>query len=86
LCPQGELKTNYDDKCLDYNYGNGNVYMHSCHGGKNQQWYIDSQGALKTKYDDKCMDYNYNNANVYMHGCHHQPNQQWKLPEDAECK
>ena len=35
----GELKTEQDDLCLDYNYGNGNVYMHPCHGGANQQWY-----------------------------------------------
>jgi hypothetical protein len=27
----GELKTEVDDNCLDYDYNSGNVYMHPCH-------------------------------------------------------
>merc|ERR1719253_1716446 len=81
------LKTERDNKCLDYNYGNGNVYMHRCHGGSNQNWYFDgdtvrirSEGLhLKTKRDNKCLDYNYNNGNVYMHDCHGGGNQQWYI-------
>jgi len=71
------LSTKHDGKCLDYNPGDKNVYMHKCHDGKNQKWYIDSFGNLKTKHDDKCLDYNPGNGNVYMHKCHDDKNQQW---------
>merc|ERR1719183_2045628 len=70
------LKSRYDDKCMDYNYNNDNVYMHPCHKGSNQQWYMEDE-ALKTKYGPKCLDYNYNNNNVYMHPCHSGANQHW---------
>jgi len=75
--PARPLRTRHDSKCLDYNYGNQNVYMHSCHGGSNQQWFIDGEKHLKTKYNNKCLDYNYNNKNVYMHDCHTGDNQKW---------
>jgi len=86
LCPQGELKTNHDDKCLDYNYGNGNVYMHSCHGGSNQNWYLNGKGQLKTRYNDLCLDYHYGNNNVYMHRCHGGKNQQWYIDSQGALK
>merc|ERR550514_2006840 len=47
----GELKTEYDDNCLDYNYNDGNVYMHPCHGGSNQAWHINPDGTMGTSYD-----------------------------------
>ena len=59
------MKTQWDDKCLDYNYNNGNVYMHDCHGGTNQVWHINTDGTMGTSYDGKCLDYNYNTMNVY---------------------
>lgn len=70
------LKSRYDSKCMDYNYNNGNVYMHNCHNQANQLWYMDSE-RLKTKYNDLCLDMNHNNGNVYMHACHAGSNQQW---------
>merc|ERR1719313_2154994 len=79
----GELKTEWDDLCLDYNYGNGNVYMHPCHGGANQQWYFTATGELKTQWDDLCLDYNYNDGNVYMHPCHGGTNQVWHINTDG---
>ena len=79
--PTGELKTQYDDKCLDYNYGNGNVYMHPCHGGTNQKWHILPDGSMGTEWDAKCLDYNYNTMNVYMHDCHGGSNQKWVHPQ-----
>merc|ERR1719313_2401772 len=82
--PTGELKTEYDDHCLDYNYGNGNVYMHPCHGGANQQWYFEpGTGMLKTEWDDKCLDYNTGNGNVIMWECHGDQNQQWHINPDG---
>ena len=87
----GALMTAYDKLCLDYNPSSANVYMYTCHGGKNQQWHFDGQ-LLKTKHDDKCLDYNYNNMNVYMHKCHGKANQQWyfngqilKTKKDDKC-
>jgi len=74
--PQLALMTEYDNKCLDYNVGNNNVYMHPCHGGKNQQWSLNGQ-LLKTKYDNKCLDYNFSGTNIYMHSCHSGDNQKW---------
>merc|ERR1719267_190516 len=73
----GEMKTEWDDLCLDYNYGNQNVYMHPCHGGTNQKWHINPDGSMGTGWDDLCLDYNYGNQNVYMHPCHGGANQQW---------
>jgi len=57
-------------KCLEYNTGNNNVYMHHCHGGANQQWYLDGE-QMKTKWDDKCLDYSADDAskNLYMKPC-----------------
>ena len=62
--PTGELKTQYDDKCLDYDMGNSNTIMWDCHGGTNQQWHINPDGTMGTAADGKCLDYNYNNMNV----------------------
>jgi hypothetical protein len=79
----GELKTEYDTHCLDYNYNDGNVYMHPCHGGSNQQWYFTAEGMMKTQYDDKCLDYNTGNQNVVMWDCHGDVNQQWHINPDG---
>merc|ERR1719217_1234298 len=81
--PPGELKTEYDSNCLDYNYNDNNVYMHPCHGGANQQFYFTPTGELKTQHDDKCLDYNYGNGNVYMHPCHGGTNQKWHINPDG---
>lgn len=69
------MRTN---KCLEYNTGNGAVYMHHCHGGLNQQWYFDGE-QLKTKYDDNCLDYAYDDPTkgLYMKPCHGESNQKW---------
>ena len=37
------LKTRHDNKCMDYNFNNQNVYVHDCHSGTNQQWFLDSE-------------------------------------------
>jgi len=72
------MKSRHDNsnKCLDYHYGNQNVYMHACHGGSNQKWYMADE-RLKTNYNDRCLDMDFNNNNVYMHACHSGSNQQW---------
>merc|ERR1719313_1104083 len=79
----GELKTEWDDLCLDYNYNDQNVYMHPCHGGANQQWFFTAAGELKTQWDDLCLDYNYGIQNVYMHPCHGGTNQKWHINPDG---
>jgi len=71
---------------LDYNYNNKNVYMHGCHDGQNQQWYLDDAGRLKTKHDGYCLDYNHNNKNVYMHKCHDGKNQKWYFDNAGRLK
>lgn len=70
------VKSRHSQQCLDYNYNTHNVFMHNCHSGTNQKWYMDNE-RLTTDYDDKCLDMDYNNNNVYMHGCHGGSNQQW---------
>lgn len=69
------MRTN---KCLDYNTGSGDVYMHHCNGGLTQQWYFDGE-QLKTKYDNKCLDYAYDDSakGIYMKPCHGGSNQKW---------
>merc|ERR1719421_953304 len=79
--PAGELKTEWDANCLDYNTGNGNVIMWDCHGAENQQWHINPDGTMGTAWDNKCLDYNYNDMNVYMHPCHGGANQIWVHPQ-----
>jgi hypothetical protein len=82
--PQGVLKTEHDEtKCLDYNFNNGNVYMHDCHTDDNQLWYFSTAGELKTLHDGKCLDYNYRSGNVYMHDCHGGANQKWHINPDG---
>jgi len=85
------IKSHKDLKCMDYNYDNHTVYMHSCHGKANQQWYM-QEGMLRTFYDDKCLDYNYDTGNAYMHPCHGKSNQKWyvenfllKSVHDGKC-
>jgi len=70
------LKTEYDDKCMDYNMNDGNLYMNVCHEGNNQQFYFEGE-ALKTLHDDKCADYHMGNQNIYMGDCHSGSNQDW---------
>jgi len=50
-------KLTYGARCMDYNYNNGNVYMHDeCSGSANQKWYFDGD-QLKTLWDDDlCFD------------------------------
>merc|ERR1719463_701879 len=80
----GMLSTLHDDKCLDYNFNTGNVYMYDCHGGNNQLWHINPDGTMGTSHDSKCLDFNYGNNNVYMHTCHGGANQIWIHPQRTE--
>jgi len=70
-----QMRTRHDNKCIDYNYNNHNVYMHGCHEGANQKWYLQDE-KLKTTYNNLCLDMS-NDGNVYMHACHGGTNQQW---------
>jgi hypothetical protein len=79
----GPITSERDGKCLDYNFNNGNVYMHSCHGGSNQQWYFDDRGQMHSVRDGKCLDQHMENNNVYMHNCHGDRNQRWHFETDG---
>lgn len=74
-----------EDKCLDYHMGNSNIYMHPCHGNRNQQFYFKKPAnpafasRVKSRFGDKCMDYNFNNGNIYFHTCHDGTNQKFYL-------
>jgi len=89
--PPALFKSQHDGKCLDYHMDSTNVYMHGCHGGNNQKWYLEGE-LFKSQHDGKCLDYNFNNGNVYMHGCHGGNNQKWyseggqfKSRHDGKC-
>jgi hypothetical protein len=82
-----EIKSWYDNQCLDYNFMSQNAYMHACHGGSrsathggtNQYWLWDGE-RLKTEYrKSKCMEYEAKTGNVHMKDCHDRDNQQWVL-------
>jgi hypothetical protein len=70
------VKARHGESCLDYNYDSNNMYMHTCHDGKNQKFYLDGTD-LKSLYGNKCADHNANNDNVYMQACHAGTNQQF---------
>ncbi len=67
-------------KCLDYNYSNGNVYLHSCHGKKNQVWYYDKNTyQVKSLYNENCLDLN-SSSNLYMTSCNANDSQKIQVP------
>ena len=70
----------HDGRCLDYHTGTGNVFLTSCHGRANQEWYFDGM-TLKSKFDDKCLDYNQvgSGGSVYMYDCHGGDHQNWRF-------
>jgi hypothetical protein len=72
--------------CLDYHQGNANVYLHTCHGGGNQQWYINEHNELKTQANGLCLDYHTGNDNAYMHHCHGGNNQKWYMDDLGQIK
>eukprot|EP00439_Symbiodinium_sp_Y106_P026832 s1765_g3.t1 len=70
---------------------NGNVYIHTCHDGLNQQWYM-LDGNIISVHDNKCLDAHLGTKsragrafpeNVYMHECHDGANQKWYWDEDT---
>jgi Ricin-type beta-trefoil lectin domain len=72
-----QIKVYYNNKCLDYNYGNGNLYVGNCHTGSNQQFIVRSDGQVYTPYDGKCIDQNLSTNNLYLFNCHTGNNQKW---------
>ncbi len=70
-----QIRSDYDDKCLDAYVGSSNVGMWECHGGDNQKWYWDGE-KLKNG-DGKCLDYKLSNDNVIDYTCTGNANQRW---------
>ena len=55
----GRLHSQYDSsKCLDHN-GQGNLYVHDCHGGENQKFYFSSCQPGKKLVGSECKTCNY---------------------------
>ncbi|CAJ1365959.1 unnamed protein product [Effrenium voratum] len=80
------LKTEQDNRCIDYHYGTSNYYMHNCHSGQNQKFYWDGK-HLRDKYDDDfCMDYHVANGNVRSGTCQDKQNNQWTFEGGAMLK
>eukprot|EP00470_Lotharella_oceanica_P011913 CAMPEP_0170199828 /NCGR_PEP_ID=MMETSP0040_2-20121228/69547_1 /TAXON_ID=641309 /ORGANISM="Lotharella oceanica, Strain CCMP622" /LENGTH=257 /DNA_ID=CAMNT_0010449979 /DNA_START=303 /DNA_END=1076 /DNA_ORIENTATION=- len=74
------LKTCHDDLCADYHPGTHNFYMHPCHTGNNQHFFV----ALKSlAYPNLCLDYNLLNGNLYMYTCHLATNQQFWFQDES---
>jgi hypothetical protein len=72
--------------CLDYHGGNDNVYLHSCHGGANQVWYINEHNELKSQATGMCLDQHLGNNNAFMHPCHGGNNQKWYMDDLGQIK
>jgi len=75
----GIIRTNYDmTKCMDYNFSNGNIYMHECYNNNNQQFYYDiATQQIKSIYTNTlCLNKKSNN-DVIMWTCHGNNNQKW---------
>jgi hypothetical protein len=83
------IKIKSNGKCLDYNTGNNNVYMHKCHGGSNQKWYLDpktKQIKSQRTGNRKCLDHHKSNNNAYMYSCHGGSNQQWYFDSSSRLR
>ncbi|CAE7276621.1 unnamed protein product, partial [Symbiodinium natans] len=79
------LVEQHSSGCMD-DSGNAarNVYVHKCHNGNNQLWYM-LGGNIFTLRDHKCLDYSMDGSdNVYMHECHDGANQKWYFDEDKK--
>jgi hypothetical protein len=87
--PPARIRTRSGNKCLDYNWGNGNLYFFDCHDGSNQLWFFrdgdektvpyDASEARRigSRHDNKCIDMNTGNHNLYMYDCHDGDNQKF---------
>jgi hypothetical protein len=87
--PPARIRTRSGNKCLDYNWGNGNLYFFDCHDGSNQLWFFrdgdektvpyDASEARRigSRHDNKCIDMNTGNNNLYMYDCHDGDNQKF---------
>ena len=72
----------YGLKCLDYNSDTTLVFIHDCHGDKNQKWYYNYKTMeLKTLKDEKCLDMP-GSREMYMSPCHGGLNQKFQIPSD----
>lgn len=76
------LKTEANNKCLDVNMGDGNLYMHNCHSGSNQKFYFDGN-LIKTRQEDLCLDYQVISGNVYAGSCPHHQMSQYQMESGA---
>ncbi|MEU5155394.1 ricin-type beta-trefoil lectin domain protein [Glycomyces sp. NPDC021274] len=78
-------------KCVDVVTGStadgAEIIQYDCHGGANQQWYLQSAGSgyvqIISKASGKCLDVasasTANNARVLQYTCNGGTNQQWQL-------
>eukprot|EP00928_Gymnodinium_smaydae_P042105 TRINITY_DN28408_c0_g1_i1.p1 TRINITY_DN28408_c0_g1~~TRINITY_DN28408_c0_g1_i1.p1 ORF type:complete len:256 (+),score=18.48 TRINITY_DN28408_c0_g1_i1:74-841(+) len=73
------LYTDYDARCADVDYGNGNsVVMGSCHWQNNQRWFFEGD-QLKSRHDNLCLDYKSADMDVYANACDGRESQKWSL-------
>ena len=49
------LKTEFDDKCMDLNGGDGNIHMSNCHSNNDQKFYFDGEN-LRDRHFNRCLD------------------------------
>jgi hypothetical protein len=85
LTPDGLIKRVGADLCLDMpTDGKSEVYLGSCHGGKNQRWIYDSETeTLTSAHDGSCLDFNYDSTYLTHHACHEGNNQKWSFGSDS---
>eukprot|EP00928_Gymnodinium_smaydae_P028271 TRINITY_DN21602_c0_g3_i1.p1 TRINITY_DN21602_c0_g3~~TRINITY_DN21602_c0_g3_i1.p1 ORF type:complete len:743 (-),score=82.58 TRINITY_DN21602_c0_g3_i1:129-2357(-) len=72
---------NDEEKCLDWDYSGSRITVGGCHGGFNQQWYVEN-GQLKTLLDSgSCATYLGDRQGVEMRPCSaaQDINQQWRF-------
>lgn len=79
------LKTEANNKCLDVNTGDGNLYMYNCHSGNNQKFYFDGN-LIKTRQEDLCLDYQVISGNAYAGSCPHHEMSQYRMEGGAMLK
>lgn len=74
--------------CWDEHLKTGNVYIYkTCHDGKNQKWWWDSEGRIRNRHDEsKCLEYDKNTSgnggyNLKMKKCSGTTRQRFVFPE-----
>jgi len=75
-----QIRTRYNNKCIDWHLGNNNAYAGSCHDKTNQKWIYTSDGTLHSvRNRNKCLHMHTRNLNLIVYNCNGGSNQKFSF-------